>query len=110
MVNHKTKAACTDELQSARVGIHLLFIDLCLACRQQCLGNCVLQQHGLTWLPCTCPWLQVRQVLTEYVVLPLGSQQLHERLPLINTVLLYGAPHTGKTLLTQVRHQVTSGE
>jgi hypothetical protein len=56
---------------------------------------------------CTCSpwWLQVRQVLTEYVVLPLGSQQLHERLSLINTLLLYGAPHTGKTLLTQVRHQ-----
>lgn len=37
----------------------------------------------------------------EYCVLPLGSQYIHEKVPLIKSVLLYGMPRTGKTLLTQ---------
>lgn len=44
--------------------------------------------------------LQVRQVLTEYAVLPLGSQRVHERLePCTKALLLYGPHDTGKKLL-----------
>lgn len=43
---------------------------------------------------------QIRQALTEYAVLPLGSQYIHERAPYVKSVLLYGAEKTGKTLLT----------
>lgn len=43
---------------------------------------------------------QVRQVLTEYAVLPLGSAAVHERLePHIKALLLYGHHDTGKKLL-----------
>ncbi len=45
---------------------------------------------------------QVRQALTEYCILPLGSQFIHERAPYIKTLLLYGAEKTGKTLMAQV--------
>ena len=42
----------------------------------------------------------VRQALTEYAVLPLGSAHVHERLePHIKAVLLYGQHETGKKLL-----------
>ena len=46
--------------------------------------------------------LQIRQALTEYAVLPLGSQYIHERSPYVKSMLLYGAEKTGKTLLTHV--------
>ena len=32
---------------------------------------------------------QVRQQLTEYVVLPLGSKEVHTKAPLLKSVLLY---------------------
>lgn len=42
----------------------------------------------------------VRQALTEYAVLPLGSATVHERLePHVKAVLLYGQHDTGKKLL-----------
>jgi len=44
---------------------------------------------------------QVRAALTEYAVLPLGSQYIHERAPHTKSLLLYGAEKSGKTLLTQ---------
>lgn len=44
---------------------------------------------------------QIRQALTEYAILPLGSQYIHERSPYVKSILLYGAEKTGKTLLTQ---------
>jgi SpoVK/Ycf46/Vps4 family AAA+-type ATPase len=43
---------------------------------------------------------QVRQAVTEYCVLPLGSQVIHDLAPHHNAVLLYGFPKTGKTMLT----------
>lgn len=43
---------------------------------------------------------QVRQAVTEYAVLPLGSQRVHEKLePHIKALLLYGHHNTGKKLL-----------
>jgi len=42
---------------------------------------------------------QVRQAVTEYCILPIGSAAVHEKAPFIKTVLLYGAKGTGKTLL-----------
>jgi ATP-dependent 26S proteasome regulatory subunit len=46
--------------------------------------------------------LQIRQAVTEFAILPLGSQLAHERLPHIKSLLLYGAPSTGKTMVAQV--------
>lgn len=46
---------------------------------------------------------QVRAALTEYAILPLGSQFIHERAPHIKSCLMFGGPKTGKTLLSQVR-------
>jgi IQ and AAA domain-containing protein len=45
---------------------------------------------------------QIRTAVTEYAILPLGSLYIHERVPHIKSLLLYGAPLTGKTLLSQV--------
>lgn len=44
---------------------------------------------------------QVRQVLTEYGVLPLGAgESVHQNIPThTKSILLYGAPRTGKTTL-----------
>lgn len=54
-------------------------------------------------MPCTVsPALQVRQAVAEFAILPLGSQSVHERLPHIKSLLLYGAPKTGKTMLAHV--------
>ena len=50
---------------------------------------------------------QVRQQLTEYVVLPLGSKEVHTKAPLLKSVLLYGAAATGKTLLTHAAAAAT---
>src|SRR5207244_818063 len=44
---------------------------------------------------------QIRQCLTEYAILPLGSQYVKDTTPLINAVLLYGAKGTGKTMLAR---------
>lgn len=46
--------------------------------------------------------VQVRQAVAEFAILPLGSQVVHERLPHIKSLLLYGAPKTGKTMLAHV--------
>lgn len=43
--------------------------------------------------------LQVRQAVTEYCILPLGSQVIHDTAPHHNGVLMYGFPKTGKTML-----------
>ena len=45
---------------------------------------------------------QVRQALTEYAVLPLGSQFIHERAPYVKSILVFGGEKTGKTLLSHV--------
>eukprot|EP00878_Enallax_costatus_P017399 GHUV01018273.1.p1 GENE.GHUV01018273.1~~GHUV01018273.1.p1 ORF type:complete len:830 (+),score=314.81 GHUV01018273.1:156-2492(+) len=44
---------------------------------------------------------QIRHAVTEFGILPLGSQSVHPRLPHIKSILLYGAPKTGKTMLAQ---------
>ena len=43
--------------------------------------------------------------MSEYAILPLGSAQLHERLPYTRSLLLFGAERTGKTLLSHVRRR-----
>lgn len=43
---------------------------------------------------------QVRQAVTEYCILPLGSQVIHDSAPHHTACLLYGFPKTGKTMLT----------
>ena len=40
--------------------------------------------------------------MAEFGILPLGSQVVHERLPHVKSLLLYGAPKTGKTMLAHV--------
>ncbi|GBF95030.1 hypothetical protein Rsub_07531 [Raphidocelis subcapitata] len=48
---------------------------------------------------------QIRQAVAEYAALPLGSASVHERLPYVKTLLLFGAERTGKSLLS---HAVAS--
>ena len=55
-------------------------------------------------LPC-----QVRQIVTEYAILPLGSAAAHARLPHVRSLLLYGAHRTGKTMLAQARWRLWQG-
>jgi SpoVK/Ycf46/Vps4 family AAA+-type ATPase len=43
---------------------------------------------------------QVRQMVTEYGILPMASRALHERVPHAKTMLLFGTPSCGKTLLS----------
>ena len=43
---------------------------------------------------------QVRQSVTEYCILPLGSQVVHDLAPAKKAVLLYGFAKSGKTMLT----------
>lgn len=53
-----------------------------------------------------CPFIdaprQIRQAVAEYAILPLGCAALHQRLPHVPTLLLFGAERTGKTMLAQV--------
>uniref|UniRef100_A0A7S1E580 AAA+ ATPase domain-containing protein n=3 Tax=Hemiselmis andersenii TaxID=464988 RepID=A0A7S1E580_HEMAN len=42
---------------------------------------------------------QIRQVVVEQLILPLGSLSVHQKAPYVNKALLYGPPGTGKTLL-----------
>jgi len=44
---------------------------------------------------------QLRSVLTESFILPLGSPYVHDQAPLVNSLLLYGPPGSGKTLLSR---------
>ena len=44
---------------------------------------------------------QIRSVLTETYILPLGSPYVKEQAPLVNTLLLYGPHGSGKTLLSK---------
>lgn len=41
----------------------------------------------------------IRQILTEYCILPLGSEQIHNTCPLIRSILLAGPKGTGKKAL-----------
>jgi ATP-dependent 26S proteasome regulatory subunit len=50
---------------------------------------------------------QIRSCITEYCILPLGSQYVKDTTPLINAVLLYGAKGTGKTMLARAVAKAT---
>ncbi|XP_072101434.1 dynein regulatory complex protein 11-like, partial [Mobula birostris] len=41
----------------------------------------------------------IRQIITTYAILPLGSQTLHEKAPLVRSILLAGPPGVGKRML-----------
>ncbi|XP_059846172.1 dynein regulatory complex protein 11-like [Hypanus sabinus] len=41
----------------------------------------------------------IRQIITMYAILPLGSQTLHEKAPLVRSILLAGPPGVGKKML-----------
>ena len=44
----------------------------------------------------------IRQLVTEYIIFPLGSELVRSRLrEKINSVLFYGPPGTGKTLMVR---------
>lgn len=43
----------------------------------------------------------IRRVISEYCILPLGSQSVHEKAPFIKSVLLSGPGGTGKKMLIQ---------
>ena len=43
----------------------------------------------------------IKQMLTLYGILPLGSETVHENSPLVKSVLLTGPPGCGKKLLVQ---------
>ncbi|KAM4738665.1 dynein regulatory complex protein 11 isoform 2-T2 [Anableps anableps] len=51
--------------------------------------------------------LDVRQVLSLYAVLPLGSQEVHEKAPLIKSILLVGPAGVGKSMLVHAVCQET---
>lgn len=42
---------------------------------------------------------EVKQLVTEYCVLPLISKETHQIAPLVRSVCIYGLPGTGKTFL-----------
>ncbi|CAH8544129.1 unnamed protein product [Schistosoma curassoni] len=44
----------------------------------------------------------VRRLVTEYAILPLGSQSVHEKAPLIKSLLLAGPHGTGKRMLVNI--------
>lgn len=44
---------------------------------------------------------QVRHLVTEYCILPIGLRDVHEKAPYYKAVLLYGANRTGKSMLCQ---------
>ncbi|KAM4574468.1 dynein regulatory complex protein 11 isoform 2-T2 [Fundulus diaphanus] len=67
-----------------------------------------LRQNDIEPMPSL---LDVRQVLSLYAVLPLGSQEVHEKAPLIKSILLVGpagvaGKYPGKNGLTMMLHMV----
>uniref|UniRef100_A0A3Q2P1Z8 IQ and AAA domain-containing protein 1 n=1 Tax=Fundulus heteroclitus TaxID=8078 RepID=A0A3Q2P1Z8_FUNHE len=55
-----------------------------------------LRQNDIEPMPSL---LDIRQVLSLYAVLPLGSQEVHEKAPLIKSILLVGPAGVGKSML-----------
>lgn len=51
------------------------------------------------WVPPDPSAAQLRQALTEYAVLPLGSSFVRARTPTVRSILLYGPHGAGKTML-----------
>lgn len=60
------------------------------------LFEAYLQQSS--WLPDPSP-AQLRRAVTEYGVLPLGSQVIHDLAPHSKSLFFYGFPGTGKTMM-----------
>uniref|UniRef100_A0A3Q2DG02 ATPase AAA-type core domain-containing protein n=1 Tax=Cyprinodon variegatus TaxID=28743 RepID=A0A3Q2DG02_CYPVA len=56
----------------------------------------VLRQNDVEPMPSL---LDVREVLTLYAILPLGSQEVHEKAPLVKSILLVGPTGVGKHML-----------
>lgn len=52
-----------------------------------------------TWVPQNPSAAQIRQNVTEYAILPLGSVFVRTRTKLIRSILFYGAQGSGKTLM-----------
>lgn len=50
------------------------------------------------WLSSTSP-AELRRAVTEYAILPLGSQVINDMAPHKRTMLFYGFPATGKTMM-----------
>ncbi|XP_047231378.1 dynein regulatory complex protein 11 isoform X2 [Girardinichthys multiradiatus] len=63
-----------------------------------------LRQNDIEPMP---SMLDVRQVISLYAVLPLGSQEVHEKAPLIKSVLLVGPAGVGKRMLVHAVCQET---
>ena len=52
----------------------------------------------------------IRQLVTEYIIFPLGSELVKKLMPeLVRSVLFYGPPGTGKTLMVRaIAHETNS--